>query len=248
MYPDRPRPQGSVEHPRVRLLLIRWVGWFLVINTMLLVLISTRYWMVLPRPETLAAWLFLSIAFPSHLLTLAAIPACLIALLVLIWPRLWLVLIAGAILFGLLLVLLLIDTVVFCLFRFHLNGMVWSLIINGGLDQILPLSLWTWALGLILPLLAFGLELGLGVWIWRWVSRSARLCCLLIVAGIILAVIENTAYAWAEAVHYTAITKYVRVLPGYPPLSPKRRLVKLGLIEPTAEAGPVIPVAGSSLN
>lgn len=153
-----------------------------------------------------------------------------------------------AILFGLLLVLFLIDTIVFCLFRFHLNGMVWSLVVNGWLDQILPLSLWTWALGLILPLWAFGLELWLGVWIWRWVSRSACLCCFLFVAGIILAVIENTAYAWAEAVHYTPITRYVRVLPGYPPLSAKRGLVKLGLIKPTVEADPVIPVVGSSLN
>ena len=126
--------------------LLRWLGWFAMANAGLLLLVGLRFLQMAGRPDTAIAKLFLPLAWIGHFTTVALAGVLPAALLALIWPRRALVVPLAIAASGFILVATALDAAVFHLYRFHLNGMVWSLIVNGGLTEILPLTVTTWLL------------------------------------------------------------------------------------------------------
>lgn len=227
--------------------LLRWCLWFSLGHTLLVLGLFSRYLAVLPGPLEWSARGFLALAGPGHALSLslvAALPAILVALL---WPRRGAV---GTVLVGagwLLAALVAVDTVVFRLYRFHLNAMVWNLLTGGAAEELLPLSRSTWLwggaqiAGLVLA------NLALAALAWRWVRDHRRRGggWVGLVAVVVLAA-GHLLHAWADAWGYVPITRQVRYLPHYYPLTAESLLKKFGLA-PTVRPPrpPKVPAASS---
>lgn len=217
-----------------RQLALRWAFWFMLMNGLALMAISMRYFGSDSLPGTPLARLFLGLAYPGHFFSLSLYAMPLVVLGIMVWPVRWFVFAVG-ITFELLIVLgVIIDSLVFAQYRFHLNGMVWNLLKSGAATDILPVTGALWLVLAVAVLLLVSAECLAARLAWNWVRKERRhygrglglLLILVIVAG-------HGLHAWADANHYTPITKQVRYLPGYKPLTMKRTLVRLGLADPS---------------
>src|SRR5262249_51785580 len=114
---------------------------------------------------------FLALAFVAHFFTVALVAALPVALAILAWPSRWLAGILAVMLSRMATLGVILDSIVFHLFRFHLNGMVWSLIREGNLGQELPLSPRTWFVAGLLVAVVLAGEIGLAIGTWRFVQK-----------------------------------------------------------------------------
>ncbi|MBL8857265.1 MAG: sulfatase-like hydrolase/transferase [Planctomycetes bacterium] len=119
-----------------------------------------------------------------------------------------------------------IDTRVYALFRYHLNGMVWNLLTTPGGRENFEITPWTWlVLGLAAVLVA------LIQWsAWRAVVARGiqRPGWIKIAVGILLALVvfEKSTYAVADARRDRAITARAGLFPAYQRLTMKRTLAR----------------------
>ena len=111
--------------------LITWGHWFSFFNIILAMLISTRYLGAISWPSTTLGVTYLVISWIGHFSFLSFVTYLLtIFPLSFILPREKPLRFISSIIATLALVLLLIDTQVFQLFKFHLNGQVWQLLLD----------------------------------------------------------------------------------------------------------------------
>lgn len=202
----------------------------MLINGIALMAIAMRYFNNGNLPHTPLAQLFFVLAYTGHFFSLAMYTAPLLVLGILAYPVRRFIFPLGIALELLVLLGVIIDSLVFAQYRFHLNGMVWNLLKSGAATDILPVSGMLWLiLALAITLLAAG-EYAAARLAWSWVNKERRHYGILLGTVIALDVIAgHSLHAWADANHYTAITKQVRYLPAYKPLTMKRLLVRLGL-------------------
>jgi membrane-anchored protein YejM (alkaline phosphatase superfamily) len=222
--------------------LLRWLGWFALLNAGLLLLVGLRFLHMAGRPDTAMAKLFLPLAWLGHFTTLALVGVLPAALLALLWPRRALVVPVAAAVSGFILVTTALDAVVFNLYRFHLNGMVWSLIVNGGLTEILPLTTGTWAIVAGAGLLLLALEVGCAFAVRAWIRVPQRHGRPVAAALVLVVLAGHVLHAWADATHHTAITRPARVFPAYHALTAAKTMKKLGFS--VAPSDPMVRVKG----
>lgn len=223
---------GTVLHSNAgpRATLLRWAGWFSVANALVLMLISLRYLKLMPFPDAALGLTFLGLSFPGHFLALAFYLFPLAALGILCYPRRGF---AFALLGTLQLCLVLgviIDTLVFAQYRFHLNGMVLNLLTGGAAGDVLPMTGKLWLLLALALLLLGALEWFLAVSCWRLVQkRRGRLGSGVALLVFLIILSSHVMHAWADANNVTSVTSQVRYLPAFKPLTAKRLMAKLGL-------------------
>ncbi|WP_027014473.1 DUF3413 domain-containing protein [Comamonas composti] len=206
-------------------------GRFIMVNAVVAMLLSCRYFMLLPElPGDGPGRVFLLLSTFSQMALLSAAMGLL--LLPLLWlparARRWLIS-AGA---ALAILLLLVDTVVFAQYRFHINAVVLELIMAGQIVSF-PLSMWLAVIGgaLLVWLLEFGLLLWLesrarprGLKIGRWFALGAL--------GAFIA--TNVMNVWASAHVYQSITQVKRYLPLFYPATANSMMRKNGWINEEA--------------
>jgi membrane-anchored protein YejM (alkaline phosphatase superfamily) len=225
-----------------RLLMWRWTLWFWFANAASLSLLAVRYFALAPFPESDAGALFRALILPAHFLLLmgAVLPVAIIPALLRpgIAARCWVIGVASACS-----MLVLVDIQVFSLYRFHLNGMVWSLLASGVADRILPFS--TGALlqaGLVLGLVVLA-ETGLGFCIQRLVEARPRLWGRWVTTGALMILLSAQAmHAWADAVMYRPITMQARYLPWVRPMTAYSFFEKQGWLPPDAGRPSPLPL------
>ena len=111
--------------------LITWGHWFSFFNIILAMLIATRYLGTISWPSTTLGVTYLIISWIGHFSFLSFVTYLLtIFPLSFVLPKEKLLRFISAIIATLALVLLLIDTQVFQLFKFHLNAQVWQLLLD----------------------------------------------------------------------------------------------------------------------
>lgn len=210
--------------PRERL---RWSGWFIVANSFIAALIGVRYlpWISIPDIGT---GIYVTLAFVAQFSLLAWLFG--LPLLLVSWflPEHWLRLFAVAL--GTLgLSLLLLDTVVYHQFRFHLSSFVVELVLGGG-SEIFSFSWLTWLVGVTAIVALFLLQWTVGRQLWRH-PTSVRLWLplLLLVTSQLAAHGWN---AWADAHYDSRITGVARHLPLYHAATAKRFFNEYGLVDP----------------
>ncbi len=211
--------------------LLRWAAWLCFANTFLMMMVGWRYVTVMGFPDEPLARLFLFLASLGHFSMVAMIPFLMLSLLVLLFPNRTTLFIVGVLLTGLLLVILVSDSLVFALYRFHFNGMVWSLIRNGNLGEILPLSTNTFIIAGAIVVGAMLLESGLAWVIWKWTKAITRRGSIVAIAIVTVVVAFQLMYIWADAVHYVPITKIAGLFPGCRPLTARKFLLRHGWIQ-----------------
>ncbi|MBW4055940.1 MAG: DUF3413 domain-containing protein [Proteobacteria bacterium] len=219
-----------VPHKQQRIVLLRWAAWFITLNSAVLMLISLNFLKSMSIPEETFAKVFLAFAYPGHFISLAFYLFPLIALAILVYPERKFLFSISIVLETFLILLLIVDSMVFAQYRFHLNGMVWNLLTSGAVNDILPITGMIWlVLGLAIAAVAV-IEWFIARASWFWATKKRRPygVPLSIVIGIII-ISGQIMHAWADANHYTAITKQIRYLPAYKPLTMKHMMVRLGL-------------------
>lgn len=210
--------------PAGRRALLRWLGWFTVANAALAALIGLRYLWIYPFPAEPLGVAYTLLTWAGHfalLTTVAVLLPC--ALLVLAWPRWGLVRPLAALLAALLLALLVLDSSVFVQYRFHLGLLTAALFERG-----------TWV-GFGLQVFIFtGFQLLLAGIIRGWLATRPRATggrpLFALLAACWLG--SQGLHIWGDAIGYTPITQFSRYLPVYYPVHAKRRLARMGLVDP----------------
>ncbi|GAA3525543.1 DUF3413 domain-containing protein [Zobellella aerophila] len=210
--------------------LIGWGHWFVSFNILLAIMVASRYLIGSDWPDTplgvaylLVSWVghFAFLSFFTYLLTLFPLTFLL--------PRLRAVQFLGATIATAALTLLLIDTQVFSLFKFHLNPTVWRLLLDPSQSE--QASGWGW-LFIWLPLL-FLLELWLANWLWRWSQRRRRSMAMPIALPLVVCFfLTHTVHIWADATLYSPITAQKANFPLSYPMTAKGFLIKRGWLDP----------------
>ena len=211
--------------------LLRWLGWFSLANVLLLAMVSVRYFAIADVAHSPRAVAFAVAASLGHFASLAAIGLLLTIPIVLLVPRKGFVFLFTQIVMSIVLILLIVDTFVFAQYRYHINGMVLGLIFGGAASEIFSFSAGMWLLFALLAAACVAFQWWLGRMAWRWVERIQARRYGYYVAAILASVflVENIAYAWADASAFTPITKQIRILPGYAPLTAKKFFDRHGL-------------------
>jgi len=222
---------ANFRYPATRKQLVRWSSWFFCINTILLLLISLRYFAVIDLPNDNAAQLFSVLSFVGHFASITFIGFLLTLPFILLIPsRTFITLLANA-LAASLLVGLIIDTFVYQQYHFHINTMVFTLIFGGAAEEIFTFSLKVWliAAGGVITLLL--IEYLISRMLWNWVqARETRWLGVGVATTLVTVfVAQNIVYAFADARAYTPITHQIQYLPGYKPVTAKRLFAKYGI-------------------
>lgn len=122
--------------------LLQWCGWFFAGNIVLFWLIGLRYfstidWLfqeeyqkLLNVPDSIALVGYLLITYLGHLAILAFLPCLFITLLTLFVPNRTFIVITAVLTATICLCALVIDTIVFTLFHFHLNRLLFDLFVQ----------------------------------------------------------------------------------------------------------------------
>ena len=115
-------------------------GWFFLINSILTILISLRYLVYMPMPKDFLTWLYTLVTVGGHMPLMTAVFALAVLPIILIphkMIRTILLVVMSSIGIG----LLIIDTLVFDQYRFHLNIPILELVLSGGIVEF-PIVTW----------------------------------------------------------------------------------------------------------
>ncbi|MDH3236909.1 MAG: sulfatase-like hydrolase/transferase [Deltaproteobacteria bacterium] len=200
-----------------------------------------------PGAQGLTAWAPRFISFVAHYFMLNVSAGLIVYLLGFVLGGKAFPIVAVAI-YMLLQTVLLIDTKVFSIFHFHLNGLVWNILVTEGASDSLSLGLGTWlTFGAMLTaiLLVIGgsaryflnrsREYGSGS--ERQWRRSSRITRMLFVAGLCLLLLDKGMYAFGDLYNKTNITRVATLFPLYQPLTIKRFAKKVLKINIPREEG-----------
>jgi hypothetical protein len=209
------------DYPR-RTVLFRWVGWFALVNALVLTLLGLRYLANFSSGGTLLAWVYVVLVFPSHFLMLAFLPLLALVPVILVWPsRRWVTALA-VMCFATLIAVTELDSLLWAQSRFHINGLT---------AQILGLKSWVFSGVMFVVGLFF--EFFLAIWTWRWVEGRQQRHGLVVGLMCLGAIISSQLiHAWADASYYVPVTSVGVQLPVYKGLTAGRQLARLGLVDP----------------
>lgn len=216
--------------------LLRWVGWYWFFVATALLLIGLRYPLVSGFPQGLAPNLFFLALSAGHWFSLIFI-ACLL----LFWPltlmlpfrRLWFFI--SVLLGATVLLVTVADTFVFSLYRFHINGIVLSLLFGDAGGEIFVFGLNVYLTAAMIVLGCLLAAWGIACLATRMALRAPprRLGWLLSGMMVVLFLLENGWFAWADASGDVAITSQARYYPLYLPTRDQKFFYKNGLVDPS---------------
>jgi membrane-anchored protein YejM (alkaline phosphatase superfamily) len=207
---------------------IRWLIWFAMVNG---VLSSAISFYNVPLDLILSGdWsgIFLPLALPGHLILMSLLLALgAYPLFILLCPRLAVALIT--LIYSVFIIIVFTDTKVFTLYRFHLNSMVWNMLLGGALREIVAFSTTLWWLISLLCAALVGTEVLLAFVLYKQATTRGlyRTRYLLLSTGLVI-VSGQLMYAWSNAVGYTPVTSQLRYIPWAQPLTVRRFLKRYG--------------------
>lgn len=128
-------------------------------NVLLLAIVGRSYLASIPDGTSFPGWAMTSLAYTANFAVLALVPGilCLPALFV---RRCWLTLTLAPLLFGLLNVFIYADSIIYVLWRFHFNGMVWNLLTTSGAGDTVTAGKGTVVYTVVTILVIFAVEFG----------------------------------------------------------------------------------------
>ncbi len=208
-------------------ILLRWLGWFGLINSFIATLIGLRYLFFYSFPADALALSYVPLATVTHFIILSNLPIVLLLMpLSLIVPNKRLIFFLAILFATFINTSLIVDANFFAENRYHLS------LLTGVLFD--PL---TYVLITIQFLVVLVFESMLANQLFSRLKRAEKkplygkqiawliLICWGYVQGL---------HIWADATYYNAITGFTRYLPAYRPLHAKRDLARLGWIDSEA--------------
>jgi membrane-anchored protein YejM (alkaline phosphatase superfamily) len=231
----------------VRRQLWRWWGWLVLATLLLTLLCSVRYFGVVDLDATFGSLLFRASMLIAHfaaLTTLLLLPVLLVALLL---PRPRLVLPIGIVSSALIVVALLVDTQVYRLYRFHINGGVLNLLFGGAAGETFVFSAAMYAQALLIVAVVLVATTLTALIAWRRVRHqpgNPRLAQAAITLVIVCIVGFHGTHAWADVASKKFLLKQTDVLPLRYVVTAKRFLRSVG-VDVRRESAPLASGPGS---
>jgi membrane-anchored protein YejM (alkaline phosphatase superfamily) len=218
-----------------------WTGWFYVGNVLILLPLSLRFLSAHDASDDALARLFTPLMIVAHFAVLAALVALVTGVTVLLTRRRSIVAIAAVTAASTLVAGVLIDSVVFQQYRFHINGAILNLLTGGAASETFVFPTTMYLQAALALVLIIAVEWTVAKFVTRWIAFERR-------AGgrafatvlIVVFLTAHALHAWADAVSYTPITRQRKLLPAFHGLTAKSQLLKLGLVSPESR----IDVAG----
>ena len=202
--------------------LLRWGGWFALVNAGLLALVGLRYLWYYATLGPSVAWVYAALAFVGQMSALACVPFLLLVPLIVLIPRPRLIVPLGVFLGSAVLSFLVLDSLLFADNRYHLSVLTFTL-----------LAPQTWAFLALYFLMGLAIEAMLALWVWkRSVDPSRHRFGRYVALGIVACFLaSHLIHLWAAAHYYVPVTSFTRYLPLYFPLKDSRKLARLGLVD-----------------
>jgi len=196
--------------------LLRWWGWLLLTTIGLLLLVSLRYFEVVDLDARPASMLFRLSMLLAHFTTVAALSLLPALLLAAAWPRPRIAIPLGVLCAAAAVALVLVDTYVYQLYRFHINAGVLNLLFGGAARETFVFSAAMYAQAAataasILTVLSLA-----SLWSWRRLVRSEgrstmRMRVTAVLTGALVSF--HSMHIWADAAGYEPFLEQTEVLP-----------------------------------
>ena len=106
--------------------------WFISANFVLTLFIGLTYLDFVPESVSISEWLFSRLAYVSNFALLYLVLSVPLLVITIVIPSMILLRSLTGILFTLFNVTLLIDTIIYKLYRFHINSLVWNILVTEG--------------------------------------------------------------------------------------------------------------------
>lgn len=161
----------------------RWVGWFLVANTLLYFVIGLNYLFFMPNfsaiplmttAGTVLGWVFMLTGLLGQFALFALLCGIPVIVLALVYPRRWLVCSIAILLSTAMALFLVLDGVVYHLYHYHLAGVVWHVIWTGVASQVFVLSWLEYTMAAFIAIVLVCIEIALAFFVWRWVKAKPK--------------------------------------------------------------------------
>lgn len=206
---------------------LRSHGWLIVINAIIATLIACRFYEFLPEfPSDGLGLTYIVLATFSHMAMLTALIGVLLIPALLLPAPIKRLVQSG--ITALALIVLVVDTLVFAQYRFHINAVVIDLLLSGQVVDF-PLSSWIMVIGAIAGL--WFAQWRLIIWldnkVPRWKNNGVRQFAVLVFIGFVS---SSFIHVWAAAHAYQSVTSIKRYLPSYYPITSNSLMRKLGWI------------------
>jgi membrane-anchored protein YejM (alkaline phosphatase superfamily) len=196
--------------------LLRWWGWLLLTTLGLLLLVSLRYFQVIDLDARPAALLFRACMLVAHFTTVAALSLLPALIVVVAWPRPRFVIPLGVLCGAAIVAVVLIDTHVYQLYRFHINAGVLNLLFGGAARATFVFSAAMYAQAAAIAVAIVAVFSLVSAWFWRRVARSEwRTSLPMFVAGVLTSSLLSfhSLHIWADAAGYEPFLEQTEVLP-----------------------------------
>lgn len=203
-------------------------SWFVVLNALVSIFVALRFFEFAPElPTDALGVIYLPLATFAHMTSLVLVFGVL-ALPLIFLPKA-LRHIVLAVISGLMLVFLFIDTLVFAQYRFHINTVVLDLILSG---QVVDFPLITWISVIFAIIFVIILEWLL---LYRLNKKSAwkkadKLPSMFIKIALLALLVVNLIHIWAYAHSYQSVTMVKRYLPYFQPIRANSFMHKIGWV------------------
>ncbi|MDI6794211.1 MAG: DUF3413 domain-containing protein [bacterium] len=199
--------------------------WFLLLNFFLTLILAAPYLSYAPEASSLQDWLFVRIAFVSNFAMIYIVLGIFLLLLAAVVPFTSFMIISSTILLWIFNILVFVDVNIFKLFRFHLNSMIWNVLVTEGSGDSVKLGAGTWTTFSLIVIVILGLEISAHYGLWRLIKKIHLKKSGYAVAGLVcltIILIDKGVYAYGDLYNMTYITRYAKLFPLYQPLTIKK--------------------------
>lgn len=226
--------------------MIRWVGWYSLWTSFLLMLVFSRYAVYMDFPSSILGWSYLTTTWIGHgfFLTLLFFP--LLLLIALLIPKKPFILTIGVLLSSLSIALVILDTLVFDQYRFHINGFVISLLINDTDGQIFDFSITSQLMALAGVGAIVGIQFLVAKVLFDRLPSHPRLRYVM-PSMFMMILASHGIHAYADALYKFDVTKQARFFPVHFPTTAQKQFAKWGVSDPAAAEKARLLKVGSGL-
>ncbi len=211
-------------------------AWFFLLVAVVAMCISVRYWQSGNTPTDLLTWVYLTVTIISHFALLAfGLFSLFYVVPILIFPNRKLALALCALIGTIGLSLLVLDTYIFDLYRFHINGFVLNLVFGGAFFEIFTLDAIVYFKAFLFLLLVILVMLFTAQKVFkRNEQQSFKHGRKISIAITLMLLTSHLIHAYAYAVIYKPILRVSLYYPVYFPLRANNFLDKTGIIKKSA--------------
>lgn len=204
-----------------------------LINTLVALLISIKYFDFLDNVNSILAKIFIIISQIGHFAVLSSIPLFISLLVFFVSKKELLTKFVNITTFSLLIILIKLDTIVFNQFRYHLSPMIFKLAFGKRASDIFQFSNENYITAFLFIIGVIGFQILLFVWTNKISFENNKIRRIIKISSysfILIVLISHLGYAWSDVNNYRQITQTKNLFPAYFPLTADNLFIKLNLV------------------